>query len=238
MENSESQTKIYNIFKEFEAYPHKFDELLCFYESELQQRIKSKQIDRVMVDIFIDYLIFCEKIKKSYAKKLFSNLIEKKIIEIRAMTLDFLSDDYYIDCETKVLRMPDSWMIEIINDVLTILQLKNNTEKDNLLKNQNHLIEISNKTNFSRNKHRKYRMLILETFIPEFLTNSEDVFLGQMQFKKTGNQLVLNFMYFYEIMSQYTKIERDFLFKIYQNIEENHRIKFEEISQFLHQQID
>lgn len=162
-------TKLNHIFSEFQNYPTKHKKLLHYYQKLLHHKIKNNLITKNTFQKLIIFITFYQKLKKSKPEKLINFFIEKKILEIRATSLDLLVDDFYESFEFE-LRWPDVWMVELVNDVLFLfginkddqrikdverISLKNNFDSKNNFNSKNdtnaNYISNTNNTNYISN---------------------------------------------------------------------------------------
>lgn len=219
MSNINRVEQINSIFSEFVDYPEKNDEIFNFFEKQFTKKIHNSTVDSSTVNILLSYIKVHKTIKNEAPENMIKTLVNKKILEIRALTLDILTDDYHEECENFKLRSPDIWIQELTKEILSVfceinIKLPIETEK------------LPQKLDILRSK-------LLQEFINTFLKDSEEVFLSNQKFKQPGNQLVLNFVYFDRIFSQYVSVDESFTRSIYNNIEVKYKLGLDVIRRSL-----
>lgn len=214
-----SLQKLSLTFNEFKNHKKQQNSLLKYHTELLEAKIKRIQVDKALVLKIYDYIFIIRKFNfdEKFVNNIKALLIHYKILEARALALDLVCDDYYSSVEN-CLRPPDSWMVDICDDLLKVLDIEKSKE---------------NASNLDSEDLNLIKKEILTEFIREFLNDSECVFLSKQKFKSLGNQLVLNFAYFCNRMSKYVSFDCNIVNKLHENIEEGERIELKDIMKFL-----
>lgn len=263
------QDRIGTILSEFKNFPDKNKELFSFFEKEFKKKIRKSQIHLSTTNNLISYVRVYKSVNNETPDQLIDCFLNKKVLEIRATTLDILIEDYHEDIPDFKLRQPDIWMIEIIDSILKIFytesqlaSFKNHDSKDSMkletLESRNtqptspsiyeHNVNhhkaqpVSDKGSDKENdsagngniyKTENLREYLLQLLVDLFLKDSLALFLSQQKFKRPGNQLVLNYIYFIDIFSNYVNTEQYTIDMLYDNIERAHRMDMYNIRKFL-----
>lgn len=238
--SSTSLTKLSEITKEFDSVKKLQDDLLSYHRKILAEKIKNVTIDRKTMIYVYDFLYIADSHMVN-ADAIVNLVIGNKILETRALALDLICNDYYDDgfdsnekigyygmadnyglqrsneykdvrtVSANILRMPDIWMMNIIQDI---------------------------KKTFNLPLLHRMSQHILQLFVNAFLEDSKKVFVGNRKFKAMGNQLILNYVYFCTFLEKHITINWTTIDALHMNIEENVRIGIDTIKTFLHNKCD
>lgn len=257
--------RLITILSEFRDFPERTQEVFSFFEQEFKKKIKTNIINLAATNNLISYIKIYMLVNNEMPNDAIDFFLKKKVLEIRATTLDILIEDYHENIPNFELRKPDIWMIELIDSILDVFYPDRSlssedhflkataTPKGTQLRTQDDL-EKTNKKTIEYNqtdlevydKHQNkfipdgahteeniIRTHLLQTLIDLFLKDTLSLFLSQQKFKQPGNQLVLNYVYFNEILSDYVKTGQSTINLLYNNIEQESRMEMQEIEQFL-----
>ncbi|KRH94508.1 hypothetical protein M153_2350003324 [Pseudoloma neurophilia] len=219
------------LLSEFKDLPSKNDELLDFFEEQFLNKIKTSHIDSNAVDNLISYIKVYKSIKFHKPDELIDKFLNKKVLEFRAMALDILNEDYHAYDADFTLRNPDTWIKELVNEIIAMFFKVTDSNKSHEQQNQESNLKIMPDDEFDNMKYQ-IRLDLLQKLVNLFQKDSIEVFIGHQKFKQPGNQLVLNYIYFREILSKYVQIDNKLIDLLYENIEIKHRIDFQKIWQF------
>lgn len=219
---SPSLVRLLIILREFEDTKLLQKNLIEYYCNLITKRIKTLSITSKLVQQVYDLLYVFEKYGKG-GNEITQLVVHYKILEVRALVLDLICDDYCSEAageevvdgkhvgfiSSRILRVPDSWIIDIVSDLRDTYDLDN--------------------------PHAASQQL-LNLFILAFFSDCKDVFVGKKMFKSMGNQLVFNLAYFCERMDRYVNMDWNVLDVFYEHIEDGLRIDKEKIIRFLREE--
>ncbi|ORE00305.1 hypothetical protein A0H76_1609 [Hepatospora eriocheir] len=195
-------------------------------------------------------LNLCQYLKDKYKAEFIDFILDTKILNMRALILDFVDTDY--KGYQKYFYKPERWMRKLIKDIKEtfMLAIENSelkfTDKINDYKYLN-IEKIEKTVNFEDsdtldeifNEYGEFNKvyqqedlkLSLIIFNNKLVREFEKIFLGTEEFGRAGNQLVLNFICYSEYMKLTNKDFQEFISKIYQNINQSNRIDLNELNE-------
>eukprot|EP00866_Antonospora_locustae_P002328 jgi/Antlo1/2328/1790 len=198
--------RIYDIVDEFDD-EHKV-ELCDYYLSLWRTKLQNHNFgSRLPICALADLNALFSRYPFLKKEKLFdfqNFVFERKVLEMRACILDLVDQDYSGDIEH--IYKPEKWILEVVNDIKTCFDLKN--------------IE-----------HIKLFRIFNTWFLHEILL----IFIAKnKRFGKSGNQLVLNLMFYQTFVHKIAEYNfDDFFGKIVENFQEQSFKGFEALNGIL-----